>query len=286
MIWLIRLVFKSFCAFLVLTIALIWLGNQRPYPPLVYIAKSLPHDEVRLLDTNTGYFLEITRDDSFGALDVAPTGEILVTTHAQIGSILNTVALFSPSLIEKVHGIDDNPIWSPAADRIVYRRYYYQGGLYVYTLGDWPPRPLNIRATAITWSPDGQYLAYSRWSDTTNQEELRLIDMATRRDTFLAGWRKPVRQMRWSPDGEAIAMTTIAGDLYLFDVEAKQFTQHLLDAGNIRSVQWTNDGRLLGVITTRRRHATLTILQPDGIIQTEITVPHLSQTSSFDWWSN
>lgn len=263
--------------------ASIALGNQRDYPPLVYVVRADPHDEIRMLDLNTGFWIEVARNESFGVIDVSSAGDILVTTHAPVGSILNTV---TPALIDVAHGIDDNPTWSPAADRIAYRRYYYQGGLYVYTRGQWPPRPLRIRATAITWSPDGHLLAYSRWNDTSDQEEIRMVDVRTRADAgLIAGWRKPVRYMRWSPDGKHIALTTIAGEFYLLDVQDKTFTQLLVDTQHVRSAQWSADGALLGVISTSRGQSMLTVLDETHQIRDQFPLDALSRTSSFDWWS-
>jgi len=261
-----------------------FVGEQSPYPAVLYVAKSITQDEVRLLDLQTGFERTLTQHESIGILDVAPTGDILVTTHAQVGSILNILHPITYTLTATVHGIDDNPMWSPSADRVAYRRYYYQGGLYVFTRGEWPPRPLDIRATAISWSPDGTVLAYSRWSEIANQEEIRIIDPITRNDSLLAGWRKPVRFMRWSPDGSQIALVTISGELYMLDLATQEFTPLWTESGQVRMIQWTPDGRFLGVAYTKNRQTTLRIYSANNQLRDEFTLPQFTTTSSFDWY--
>jgi len=128
-------------------------------------------------------------------------------------------------------------------------------------------------------------LAYSRWNEISDQEEIRTIDIITREDTLVVGWRKPVRHMRWSPDGSQIALTTIAGEFHLYDLATGQFTQRLVDTSNVRSAQWSPDGKYLGVISTRRGVSTLNVFTPAQAEPVQFALDDLNRVSSFDWWS-
>lgn len=287
--FLLRFAARLFMLQLGVVILTLLVGAALPYPALVYIAKDREGDQLRLYDLNLRHSVGGIEAESLGVLDISNDNELLVTTADSVGSILNIAPFVERRLQPEVYGIDNNPIWSPDGQRIAYRRYYFQAGLYVYTLGRWPPRPLDISASAIAWSPDSQSLAFSRWNMESNQEEVRLVDIHSREQTLLAGWRKPVKYMRWSPAGDEIVLTTISNELHFLDLDTLSFLPNPSTLETVYSPQWSPDGSALAFISTERdewgrRTAQLVLMRRDGTILSRRTLDGLTVTSHFDWW--
>ena len=68
--------------------------------------------------------------------------------------------------------------------------------------------------TAVSPSPDGSRLVFSRWSDRKDVDELALVAVDGSEDRVLATRQRPERIGRavWSPDGSTIVFQAIAAD--------------------------------------------------------------------------
>lgn len=118
----------------------------------------------------------------------------------------------------------------------------------------------------VTWSPDGQYLAYIRMGGTTNNPwQLTIQDLKTGEERKLATDLFTANSPCWSPDGNSIlvigrpirakfARDVYNGGVYSVDVKTGQTTEILLmsdyefnrpndDSWPLSDIQWSLDGK-------------------------------------------
>lgn len=107
-----------------------------------------------------------------------------------------------------------NPVWSPDGNRILLSSVdFTERGLYVINLQDGTTtnlaNDLNFGILSPSWSPDGQFIAFSSFIDLSVDGELYTINVETRE---LINWtQSPVITDRggwWSPDGQWLAYFT------------------------------------------------------------------------------
>lgn len=272
------------CHFALILIAHI-AGYFYPYGDVLYTAKLDTHDELRLFDLNTGLALPLAQAGSFGTVDVSSAGDILITTQISIGSILNLLNPMTGELTDWVHGVHDNPVWSPNGKQVAYRRYYFGGGIQIATEGEWPPHSTEVGATGITWAPDGSRLAYASWNMETNQEEIQSIQPEADTPTeLIAVWGKPVHYMDWSPDGTTIAIVTTSNEFYLLDVATQTFTENPYTTQPIIAPRWSPDNQFLLYMTQREEHSMIAVTNIATHETRNFNAPDLNRNSRVVWW--
>jgi tricorn protease len=99
-------------------------------------------------------------------------------------------------------------------------------------------------------SPDGQWLAY-----TDNNNDLWLLNAATKAQTLLSPNREGASDLAWSPDSRFLAWSQSAANSFdqilLYSLETKTRTPVTSDRVNSRSVVWSRDGQWLYFLSDR-----------------------------------
>ncbi|MGC2615673.1 MAG: winged helix-turn-helix domain-containing protein, partial [Terracidiphilus sp.] len=150
------------------------------------------------------------------------------------------------------------PRWSPDGSQISFVDYPPNGQsgrrskIYVVSSqGGTPVRILpadRAEESDPTWSPDGKSLAYWTPSDEGRTEtELRIVDLATHKISYLPRPPKRAWSPRWSPDGRYIACLTnpypATDGLEVYDFKTNNWKILLTESGSGNWASWSRDSR-------------------------------------------
>ena len=160
------------------------------------------------------------------------------------------------------------------------------GKLWLMDLPSGKPRRLTDATFAAdeyapAWSPDGNWIAFTSWSDTDHGHvwKVRRTGGAPQRLTQMAGmYLNPV----WSPDGERVVVARGSGEMLRgrmpsdegsFVLEwvpaaggaAQAVAEVSSRGGRVVSPKFGPEGRIFFLETTVRREATLKSVRPDGL---------------------
>lgn len=104
----------------------------------------------------------------------------------------------------------------------------------------------------VAWSPEGRYIAFSRFQAGVVRRDIFLLDLYTGAQTRISE-REPPKDYNspsWPPDGRQLVyhgadFSTGSIDLYIFDLDTGQ--QQQLDSGDGQDSQpvWSPDGRTI-----------------------------------------
>jgi WD40 repeat protein len=111
------------------------------------------------------------------------------------------------------------------------------------------PLRFDVAASAPLWlqfSPDSKTLAVMS-SGTTGSGRVELFDVLTRRSTGLPmSGEVQCTSMAFSPDGNYMALGSIPGVIYIWDVNSRQVISQLVgEKGLVTGVLFTPDGKTL-----------------------------------------
>src|SRR5262249_830329 len=95
----------------------------------------------------------------------------------------------------------------------------------------------------VTWSADGQRLAFGRLSRSPGANDILIADLKTRQVSALPD-SKGLFSPRWSPDGRYLSAVTIDSKrVMLYDFQTQKWAEWFKSEGNINYGGWSSDGR-------------------------------------------
>ena len=151
--------------------------------------------------------------------------------------------------------------WSPDGTELLYIARHYgevafasTSETFVARLDGSPPRQLvatEAGGDTAGWSPDGETIAFSRFEDT--KAELWLVEAGGGNERRVARFDEVgfgFGPLRWSPDGERIAVLVSGRDIYVIDVETGASTLVATNVGNcmMSLVGWSPDSDVIFAI--------------------------------------
>jgi len=151
------------------------------------------------------------------------------------------------------------------------------------------PLPDAFYTSDPTWSPDGNRLAYSATADHgMSPNEIRIYDLAAKKDSPLPKPPRPLRGPRWSPDGRYIFCLSYETDLrtsaLIFDFETKKWLlfPHALE---MHYANWSRDSRSVYFIQTVQPRGIYRMLIPSGTVEQIADLKDYKITGAFgDTW--
>jgi tricorn protease len=103
-------------------------------------------------------------------------------------------------------------------------------------------------------SPDGKYIAY-----TDNNNDLWVLEVASRKETLVSTNREGVGDPAWSPDSRFLAYTQTAlntfDQIFIDDVTTGARVAATSDRVNSRGAAWSPDGKFLYFLSDRDLHS-------------------------------
>jgi Tol biopolymer transport system component len=206
-------------------------------------------------------------------------------------------------------GIDDeakfwSPSWSPDGTSCVFGMlsetpdYLSVDGIVHKKVG-FPDEVLisgeNAWYNNLTWSPDGDYVAYSRNNNINKMVAVCFIDVFSaspnEKCSPVIDENKVNSKPAWSPDGKSILFSS-AGDkyhFYLWNIEDQRVTQFTDISGDDLLGKWSPDGsKFAYIIGTRVSESGFVPYQYDLYISDADgfngqIVPNTGATYDFDW---
>lgn len=183
-----------------------------------------------------------------------------------------------------------NPWWSPDGSRILFFTTGYGEPRRAYTVsaegGSEPvqvvPADHPTEMLDPSWSPDGSRIVYatSGWENAP-QEEIEVLDMATRRTTKVKG-SADMWSPRWSPDGRHIAALDATWSLAVFDFESQKW--RTLTKGACNYPVWSRDSRWIYYIRTGENDKVFRVSVDGGEPQKVFEFPSISYTGALNIW--
>jgi len=163
-------------------------------------------------------------------------------------------------VLTKTPEIEGNPAWSQDGSKIAYFRYSSTGGgvkdgqIFVADKNGGSPRAVTPEMSRVdmvpSWSPDGKKIAVNL-NARNEKNGLWVVNSDG------SNWRKVTnkgggRIVSWSPDGELIAFTDAAEQLYLWEVsDGEENTGCVISVepndqnGEVKHISWSPDSRYL-----------------------------------------
>jgi Tol biopolymer transport system component len=139
----------------------------------------------------------------------------------------------------------------------------------------------GVNANGLTWSPNGEYVAFFHRFELHEPDQIDILDAATGKTVLVLGGREPA----WSPDGQK--MVFLAGlegkeDIYLLNDLTKAFQEfksnslpqyHLIthNSSYYGPPIWSPDGKKIAFTSYQDENWEVYVIDADGTNQTRLT---------------
>jgi TolB protein len=176
---------------------------------------------------------------------------------------------------------DSYPDWSPEGDQIVFARYDQlpveadvDAEIMLLDLtGEGTIRPLNVRGTSPTFSPDGRQIAFV--SDLNGAQDIYVMDVDG--DNIVQVTDDPQLNLwpAWSPDGSRLLFVSERDgnlDIYTINVDGsgqERLTDH---PAPDYAPAWSPDGMRIAFDSNRSGVLSIYVMDTDGTDVREVTV--------------
>jgi dipeptidyl aminopeptidase/acylaminoacyl peptidase len=191
-------------------------------------------------------------------------------------------------------GDERAPVFSPGGSLIAFysSRSGYQDIWMVATQGSDPPQQLTEEAMAEddsrfapTWSPDGSRIAYVSNRDDYWEDDVWVVDVATKKARRISEDIMASSIPVWSPDGETIALLGTSKDEYWYEdlayivlLDPKRRSEDILDTQiyatdwlHNHRLFWSRDGQRLYFLYHERGDLNLWSVPSDGGVATRVS---------------
>ncbi|CAN1748960.1 AAAS [Linum perenne] len=99
----------------------------------------------------------------------------------------------------------------------------------------------NEQVTALSWSPDGRYLASASYESSA----FTIWDVAQGSGTPIRRGFGGISMLKWSPSGDSFFSAKFDGTFYLWETNTWTSEQWSSSSGFVTGAQWDRDGRII-----------------------------------------
>jgi Tol biopolymer transport system component len=177
--------------------------------------------------------------------------------------------------------------WSPDGRRVLYDAFALNGGIFATNDdGNWSvlltENQFEFANLYASWSPDGQKIAFVRWTFATGVQDLYVMDADGGNETRITNTPNDDEFVpAWSPDGQQIAYDlTPAGEngfIYVINPDGTGPRQLTIHEANDTGPVWSPDGSEIAFTSARNGNQNIFVMNADGT-----NISQLTASSAFD----
>jgi Tol biopolymer transport system component len=267
--WLIRFIFTLFLLHLLLVVLMFAVGGYTAAGGVIAYtridADYNPH--VMLIDARLGNSLELTMPPFEGRNPRwTPDGNRIIFPTVRNRDERQTLEITLPTYqtrnLTALWGFESVPIYSPVDNRIAFPMNPANGNMPLFVVdGANPAVEPELLLTEfrgnVTWSPDGQYLAYTRFPQASENELAAAVDEVLPPNLYMTNlstgettnWLENMQSLGaplWSPDSTRLAVPLtipVANNVRIIDITTGAVTILATPAAGAQNLVWSPDGR-------------------------------------------